>query len=75
MTLANGIARIELTMSWRENKLRISEVPARITANRVQTNIQTWDRSGKRVSAFYPGIKPSHLLAYRLKTDEYWTTL
>lgn len=53
----NGYVRV--AVNGIERKLR-----AHITPQRIQTATRTWDRNGKRVSAYFPGMRTFTLLAY-----------
>lgn len=71
---ANGMARVEVKMSWRTNETKIFEKAARITPKRIETDFATFDRqTWKRISAFNPHLKARWLLAFKLTTDQEWT--
>ena len=48
------------------SKRVVQTVRGKITAKRVTTSARVWDRSGKRVSAHWPGMMSLRLLSFQV---------
>jgi len=63
----NGVATYQVWTCFNRKgeKSKIVTRAARITAKRVQTMSRTWDKSGRDVTAWFPGKMAMRLLSYQ----------
>lgn len=71
-TISNGNATYRVSTHRRDDEGSVLSTRAKITAKRVQANGTTFDRvTGRRVSAFFPGMKFRRLLGYQIDGENF----